>query len=105
MCSSRVFPRIILYPSLCLLFLNLTWLLDAWKFRSFFYLFAYCSCCRSTDCPFVFQVVIPSEAATSSSDIKVDWVFAFTEKNKEEIETVRRMEAERRAALEAEVRP
>jgi hypothetical protein len=50
-----------------------------------------------------FKVVIPADAATAPQDLKVDFMFAFSEKNQAEIEAVKAMEAERRAALEAEV--
>lgn len=56
----------------------------------------------------VFRVVIPSEAATmpssTSPDVKIDFMFAFNEKNQAEIAAVKAMEAERRAALEEEKR-
>ncbi len=48
----------------------------------------------------VFRVVQPG--APASAD-RLDWLFAFTEKNQSEIASVKAMEAERRAALEEEV--
>jgi hypothetical protein len=52
-----------------------------------------------------FKVVIPADAASAPQDPKVDFMFAFSEKNQAEIEAVKAMEAERRAALEEEVWP
>ncbi len=55
----------------------------------------------------VFRVTVPSErpiAEDPTATSKIDFLFAFNEKNQAEIAAVKEMEAARRAALEEEVR-